>query len=102
MFLELTTIFFDEFKTYTEKIQDAILNNNPKQLTEFAHSAKGALANLSAVSASSIAKNLEFMGKSGDFSCAQEQFDAFLKAVELFRLEIDRLKESNSWETNHA
>jgi signal transduction histidine kinase/DNA-binding response OmpR family regulator len=72
---ELVEIFRRDYPVNLDAVQAAIDNQNAAALQRSAHALKGALGNLSALGASSLAAELESMGRSLDIADARPTFD---------------------------
>lgn len=81
-------MMFDEFQQmvpeFVDALEKAIENNDADSLDRTAHQMKGAAANLGILSISSIALNLEKMGKSGHTTGAGDAFEQLKSAISGF------------------
>jgi two-component system, sensor histidine kinase and response regulator len=68
--VELVEIFEQDCPRQMQLLHQALDTQDAGGLERVAHSMKGALANLAAVKASAIAADLQYYGKSGDFTSA--------------------------------
>ncbi len=82
LFMELADIFFKDSEKLLERISDAIKGGNPEQLKKAAHTLKGAVSNFSSIGAYKSAMALENMGKEGDFSRTDEEYQSLVKDIE--------------------
>ena len=83
---ELVDVFRADFPANLTAVQQALDQQDANGLRSAAHALKGALANLSAVEASTLAAELEAIGKSADLTRAQATLDCL--ALEI----IDAMK----------
>ncbi|MGK0290497.1 MAG: HPt (histidine-containing phosphotransfer) domain-containing protein, partial [bacterium] len=74
-FVDVTKEFLKEVELQIQKIQQAIDDNDADLIGKEAHAIKGGSANLTAMTLSKIAHNLEKIGKSGDLSNVDLVFD---------------------------
>ncbi|RXH54268.1 response regulator [Granulicella sibirica] len=72
---ELSDIFRNDYPRQLQAVSACIRAGDAEGLKRAAHTLKGALANLSAIHASSIAADLEQIGDSGNLDQAQEDVD---------------------------
>ncbi len=81
---ELVSTYLEETSTLIQKLHEALADNQADDFRRFAHSIKSSSASLGALEFSAQAKELEFIGKSGDLSQAGEplaRLDAAFPAV---------------------
>jgi HPt (histidine-containing phosphotransfer) domain-containing protein len=78
---ELVDLFRADFPGYLRAAKEAIDSQDANSLRSTGHTLKGALANLSAIEASSLAAELEMMGKSNKLTTAQATLDRFTHEV---------------------
>ncbi|GEM_PF-2877625 len=97
-YLELTEIFFGEYDNLRQSIEVAIQQKNAKELNQSAHTAKGALGNLCAISARDLASKLELMGVKANFDDAESIFASFCAAVDEYRKLVAEIRISDLWE----
>ena len=77
---ELIAIYIEEAPKQMEQIRQAVQTSDAAGLSLYAHSMKGASANMGAMEVRYIAGDLEAKGKAGDFSGVAELFAALEKA----------------------
>jgi PAS domain S-box-containing protein len=75
---ELVDIFRRDYPQNIEAVKSAIDKESPAELQRSAHALKGALGNLSAIRAATLAAELERMGRSLDMSNAQPTLDSLI------------------------
>jgi two-component system sensor histidine kinase/response regulator len=92
-YLELVGDFEKEYPKHLQTMREAIINKSAETLGKAAHTAKGALANLSAKRAAVWALALEKAGKSGNFEGIAVTLAELEDAATKFFDEIRRLKE---------
>ena len=78
---ELIEIFRREYPGNLDAAQTAVSAQNPAGLQRSAHALKGALGNLSAISASAIAAELESMGRSLNLTGAQATLNRLIEEL---------------------
>lgn len=69
---ELAAAFHRDSPQQAERLRSAVALGDAREVTQAAHSLKGALASLGAVRARALASELEQMGKRGDLAGAAE------------------------------
>jgi len=79
---ELVEIFRREYPENLRTAQQAILAKNSGDLQGAAHTLRGALGNLSATYASTLAAELETAGAVGDFVAAQATLDKLIPQLD--------------------
>lgn len=70
---ELTEIFQEDYPKQLRLAREALVLNDAAAVRRIGHSLKGALANLGATNASSLAASIEAMGKAGDLARLHER-----------------------------
>jgi response regulator RpfG family c-di-GMP phosphodiesterase len=93
---ELMIIFKEDSMVLVNNIENAIFENAPTKLQEYAHAMKGMSANLSAISLKEVSYKLEKLGESGDISHA----DAF--CLELKEVLYRTIELIDVFITNHT
>ncbi|HLP18076.1 MAG TPA: ATP-binding protein [Bacteroidota bacterium] len=68
----LREMFFKDFPGYISALKKTVINNDPQQLREAAHAAKGACGNLGLMQMFQTCYELELMGKAGQIQGADE------------------------------
>jgi len=82
LFLELVSVFRENYPTELSSIRDAIGLNDSEALRRASHHFKGTLSALAARPASDAAVRLEDMGRDADLSQAEAAFDHIEKSVQ--------------------
>jgi HPt (histidine-containing phosphotransfer) domain-containing protein len=72
---ELVDLFREDYPNSLRAVQEAIDTQDSDSLRSTSHALKGALANLSAIQASTLAAELEVIGKSPNLTQAQATLD---------------------------
>jgi len=88
---ELLEIFRADYPKHINAAQQAIAEQRPRELERAGHTLKGALGNLSARHAWSLAHKIEMMGKGGDLTLAQATLDELRNEIELVISALDTL-----------
>jgi two-component system, sensor histidine kinase and response regulator len=70
LLVELLGIFQEDYPGQIRNAQAAIAQQDAAEVERWGHSLKGALGNLSAITAAALAGELEAMGRSGDLALA--------------------------------
>jgi CheY-like chemotaxis protein len=86
---ELVEIYLEESPKQMQQVRDAITSGNMANLSLYAHSLKGASANMGAMEVRYVAADLEAKGKSKDATGLEELWDkleqAFVRATTEFK-----------------
>lgn len=80
---ELIDLFLNEYPDYLSSIKQAIENNDAPGLERAAHSLKGSASNFSAPDVVESARELEYIGKKGDFTETGKAFEKLKKRIDL-------------------
>ena len=94
---ELAGIFLQECPRMSGEIREALRAGDPKALERAAHTLKGSVGNFAVAGAWETAQRLEFLGKSGQLSGAEEIF----RTLEQQLAEFNRTLARNTAETVH-
>lgn len=94
--VELVQLFLDSYPGQLTVIRDAIARKDSQALVKAAHSVKGTVANLRALSAFDAAMKLEMIAQKGDMAHAKEASIALEGEIERFKQALlDMNKESS-------
>lgn len=93
LFKSLVDIFTEEAERQITSIEKSILNNDPLSLDNSAHNFKSSLATLGALKASSLAGQLEMIGKNGKIDGSAELF----RALKIEYQKVVSYFESRQW-----
>ncbi len=85
LYFELIDMFFEDADRNLESLQQAVKNQDCKQVESLAHSMKSALGNLGAMSSFQAAFALEKAGRAGDVSNATADYQIFKGEIEKFK-----------------
>ena len=81
LFQELVELLFSELGHQVPKLKMAIETADASQIEQVAHSMKSALANVGALAASALSKEMEFAGRAGDLARAAKASESFVPAL---------------------
>lgn len=82
---ELLAMFRESSDEMIREVEDAVQAGSADQLRIAAHTLKGALANLGALAAADVARQLESMGAAGDISRAGSACRSLIAEIERFQ-----------------
>jgi HPt (histidine-containing phosphotransfer) domain-containing protein len=89
---ELFFIFKSVFPSHLQRLSDAVLKQQPKQVEAESHTLKGMLLNLSAARAAAIASELENLGRENKITGMSEALTEFQSEVETLLLQIESVE----------
>ena len=98
VFLEVAELFFENYDEEIETMGNAIRSADFDKLNQCAHSLKGSLGNLSAISAAEEAFKLEKMALHRDISGAAETFENLKTYVSLYKKFVEDVKAGRGWD----
>ncbi|GEM_PF-468820 len=77
LFLEIVEMFRDDVVDYREKLQEALKGSDPELVEKFAHTLKGASANICAGPLKDASSDIELAAREGDLAGARKYFLSF-------------------------
>jgi two-component system, sensor histidine kinase and response regulator len=89
---ELFFIFKSVFPSHLQRLSDAVLKQQPKQVEAESHTLKGMLLNLSAARAATIASELENLGRENKITGMSEALTEFQSEVETLLLQMESVE----------
>jgi len=89
---ELFFIFKSVFPSHLQRLSDAVLKQQPKQVEAESHTLKGMLLNLSAARAAAIASELENLGRENKITGMSEALTEFQSEVETLLLQMESVE----------
>ncbi|MDH5682287.1 MAG: response regulator, partial [Spirochaetota bacterium] len=84
LLMDVIEMFLESCSEQINSLENAIVNGEAGEVEHIAHTFKGAVSNLEAISSVKHALNLETMGREGDLSRAAEEFT-------LLKIELNKL-----------
>ena len=88
LLVELRDVFVETKEGSLKAIFEAIEANDPARISSTAHAIKGALGNVGAAQAHTIAYSLEKSGKSGSIEGVRELYQALVQEIEAYLREF--------------
>jgi HPt (histidine-containing phosphotransfer) domain-containing protein len=89
LLVELFSIFKMEFPTHLQRLSEAIIREETKQVETESHALKGMLLNLSASRAAAVATELERMGRENKIGGMKVAFAEFQREAEALLSHMD-------------
>jgi HPt (histidine-containing phosphotransfer) domain-containing protein len=88
---ELTRLYRSRSGALVANVRDAVVQRDAAALARAAHACKGVVATFSATAAS-VARTLEYMGRTGDLSGAEDRFAELANLLARVNVEVDGLR----------
>jgi len=95
MIVRFYSCFCEQLPSLLEPVQQAVENQNSKELEETAHRLKGSVANFSTGPAYVLAAELEQMGREQKSDSIPEKIDSLRLSLESFKKEMEEFIETN-------
>ena len=89
LFGELVDVFFKDAPSYIDSIRTSALNHDADTVCKVAHTLKGSVGNFSAQRVVQVAKKIESMGQSEDFSNLAPTLDTLEFELSVLKEELD-------------